>query len=111
MVGRRKKYLISKVSLLSPGLLDDITGPDQAAHVACAVVNPGEGHQSAGDGVGQHEQEAHHPGGRDDLGSVGLGLPGTGGQGVADCTVALQRNGHQVEGRDTHRDTWRDDNE
>lgn len=98
-------------TILLPGLLDDITGPDQAAHVARAVVDPGEGHQGAGDGVGQHEQEAHHPGGRDDLGGMGLGLPGTGGQGVADCTVALQRNGHQIEGRDTHRDTWRDDNE
>jgi hypothetical protein len=36
-------------------------------------------------------------------------LPGPGGQRVADGTVALQGNGHQVEGRDAHRDPWRDD--
>lgn len=80
--------------------------PREAAHVAGAVVHAGEGHQRAGDGVGQHEEEGQHPGGADHLGSVRLGLPGAGGEGVADGTVALQGDGHQVKGRHAHRDAW-----
>lgn len=88
----------------SPGLLDDVVGPHQAAHVPGAVVTASEGLESAGDGVGQHEDGGRHPGGRDDLGGVGLGLPRSGRQRVADGAVALQGDGHQVEGGDAHRD-------
>lgn len=83
-----------------PGLLDDVVGPHQAAHVPGAVVTAGERLESARDGVGQHQDGGHHPGGRDDLGSVGLGLPHSGGQRVADGAVALQGDGDQVEGGD-----------
>lgn len=41
----------------SPGLLDDIVRPHQAAHVPSAVVEAGEGLQGAGNGVGQHQDE------------------------------------------------------
>lgn len=85
--------------------MNDITGPHQSTHVAGAVVDAGEGHQLAGDGIGQHQHEGHHPGGRDDLGGVGLGLPGAGGQRVTDGAVALQGDGHQVKCRHSHRDT------
>lgn len=74
----------------SPGLLDDVIGPDQAAHVPRAVVEAREGLERAGDGVGQHQYEGHHPGGGDDLDGVGLGLPRPGGQRVANGTVALE---------------------
>lgn len=86
-----------------PGLLDDVVGPHQAAHVPGAVVAARERLESAGDGVGQHEDGGHHPGGRDDLGGVGLGLPHSGGQRVADGAVALQGDGDQVEGGDADR--------
>lgn len=89
-----------------PGLLDDVVGPHQAAHVPGAVVPAGEGLEGAGDGVGQHEDGGRHPGGRDDLGGVGLGLPRAGRERVADGAVALQGDGHQVEGGDAHRDAW-----
>lgn len=72
-----------------------------------AVVSAGEGFERAGDGVGQHEDEGGHPGGGDDLGGVGLGLPHPGFQRVANGAVALQGDGHQVEGGNTHRDAWR----
>lgn len=81
----------------SPGLLDDVVGPHQAAHVPGAVVPAGEGLEGAGDRVGQHQDEGRHPGGGDDLGGVGFGLPRPGGQRVADGAVALQGDGHQVE--------------
>lgn len=55
--------------------MDDIVGPNQAAHMTRAVVSAGEGFERAGDGVGQHKNEGGHPGGGDDLGGVGLGLP------------------------------------
>lgn len=55
--------------------MDDIVGPNQAAHMTRAVVSAGEGFERAGDGIGQHEDEGGHPGGGDDLGGVGLGLP------------------------------------
>lgn len=87
-----------------PGLLDDVIGPHQAAHVSGAVVKAGERLERAGDGVGQHEDGGGHPGGRNDLGGVGLGLPHSGCQRVADGAVALQGDGHQVEGGDAHRD-------
>lgn len=87
-----------------PGLLDDVVGPHQATHVPRAVVTAGERLESAGDGVGQHEDGRRHPGGCDDLGGVGLGLPHSGRQRVADGAVALQGDGDQVEGGDTHRD-------
>lgn len=92
----------------SPGLLDDVVGPHQAAHVPGAVVEAGEGLQGAGDGVGQHQDERNHPGGGDDLGGVRFGLPRPGGQRVADGTVALQGDGHQVEGGNTYRDAFTD---
>lgn len=69
-----------------------------------AVVAAGERLERAGDGVGQHQDGGRHPGGRDDLGGVGFGLPRSGGQRVADGAVALQGDGHQVEGGDAHRD-------
>lgn len=87
-----------------PGLLDDVIGPHQAAHVPGAVVTAGERLESAGDGVGQHQDGGRHPGGRNDLGGVGLGLPHSGRQRVADGAVALQGDRHQVEGGDAHRD-------
>lgn len=83
-----------------PGLLDDVVGPHQAAHMPRAVVAAGERLESAGDGVGQHQNGGHHPGGRDNLGGVGLGLPHSGRQRVADGAVALQGDGDQVEGGD-----------
>lgn len=88
-----------------PGLLDDVVGPHQAAHVPGAVVEPGEGLQGAGNRVGQHQDEGRHPGGGDDLGGVGFGLPRPGGQRVANGAVALQGDGDQVERRHAHRDT------
>lgn len=60
---------------ISPGLLDDIGGPHQAAHVSRAVVAPGEGLEGAKNWVRQHQDEGRHPGGSDDLGGVGFGLP------------------------------------
>lgn len=87
----------------SPGLLDDVVGPHQAAHVPGAVVAARERLESARYGVGQHEEGGHHPGSRDDLGGVGLGLPHSGGQRVADGAVALQGDGNQVEGGDADR--------
>lgn len=87
-----------------PGLLDDVIGPHQAAHVSGAVVTAGERLESAGDGVGQHQDGGRHPGGRDDFSGVGLGLPHSGCQWVADGAVALQGDRHQVEGGDAHRD-------
>lgn len=86
----------------SPGLLDGVVGPHQAAHVPGAVVEAGEGFEGAGYGVGQHQYEGCHPGGSDDLGGVGFCLPHPGGQRVANGTVALQRDGHQVEGGNTY---------
>lgn len=86
-----------------PGLLDGVVGPHQAAHVAGGVVPAGEGLEGAGDGVGQHQDGGGHPGGRDDLGGVGLGLPHPGCERVADGAVALQGDGHQVEGGDADR--------
>ena len=62
-----------------------------------AVVAADEGLEGARDGVGQHQDEGRHPGGSDDLGGVGFGLPRPGGQGVANGAVALQGDGHQVE--------------
>lgn len=64
----------------------------------------GEGLEDAGDGVRQHQDEGHHPGGGDDLGGVGFGLPRPGGQRVADGAVALQGDGHQVERGHAHGD-------
>lgn len=61
-----------------PGLLDDVVGPHQAAHVSRAVVTASEGLEGARDRVGQHQDEGRHPGGSDDLGGVGLGLPHSG---------------------------------
>lgn len=95
-------------SLNSPGLLDDVVGPHQAAHVPRAVVEACEGLEGAKNGVGQHQYEGPHPGGCDDLGGVGFCLPHPGREGVANGTVALQGDGHQVEGGDAHRDTCRD---
>lgn len=86
----------------SPRLLDDVVGPHQATHVPRAVVAAGEGLEGAGNGVGQHQDEGHHPGGGDDLGGVGFGLPRPGGQGVANGAVALQGDGHQVECGNTY---------
>lgn len=86
----------------SPGLLDDVVGPHQAAHVPSAVVDAGEGLEGARNGVGQHQDERRHPGGSDDLGGVGFGLPRPGGQWVANGAVALQGDGHQVECGNTH---------
>lgn len=91
----------------SPGLLDDVVGPHQAAHVPGAVVEAGEGLEGAKNGVGQHQYKRPQPGGSDDLGSVGFCLPRPGGEGVANGTVALQGDGHQVKGGDAHRDTCR----
>lgn len=68
------------------------------------VVTAGERLESAGDGVGQHQDGGRHPGGRDDLGGVGLGLPHSGCQRVADGAVAFQGDRHQVKGGDAHRD-------
>lgn len=65
----------TKAKQSSPGLLDDVIGPNQTTHVTRAVVSAGKGFERAGDGVGQHEDEGSHPGGGDDLGSVRLGLP------------------------------------
>lgn len=70
-----------------------------------AVVEPCEGLERAGDGVRQHEDEGRHPGCRDDLSCVGFSLPRPGGQWVANGTVALQGNGHQVESGDANRHT------
>lgn len=86
----------------SPGLLDDVVGPHQAAHVPGAVVDAGEGLEGARDGVRQHQDEGRHPGGSDDLGGMGFGLPHPGGQRVANGAVALQGDGHQVERGNTH---------
>ena len=72
--------------------------------MAGAVVTAGERPENAEDGVGQHQHGGGHPGGRDDLSGVGLGLPHSGRQRVADGAVALQGDGHQVEGGDAHRD-------
>lgn len=87
---------------ISPGLLDDVIGPQQAAHVPGAVVAAGEGLEGARDWVGQHQDEGRHPGGSDDLGGVGFGLPRPGGQRVANGAVALQGDGYQVECRNTY---------
>lgn len=73
--------------------------------MAGAVVAAGEGLEGAGDGVGKHQDEGHHPGGGDDLGGVGFRLPRPGGERVANGAVALQGDGHQVEGGDTDGDT------
>ncbi len=89
----------------SPGLLDDVVRPHQAAHVPGAVVAAGEGLEVARNGVGQHQDEGRHPGGSDDLGGVGFGLPRPGRQRVANGAVALQGDGHQVECGNTYRDT------
>ena len=70
--------------------------------MAGAVVGAGKRLEGARNGVGQHQDEGGHPGGRDDLGGVGFGLPRSGGQRVADGAVALQGDGHQVEGGNTH---------
>lgn len=67
-----------------------------------AVVEAGKGLQGAGNGVRQHQDKGRHPGGSDNLGCVRFCLPRPGGQRVANGTVALQRDGHQVEGRNTH---------
>lgn len=67
-----------------------------------AVVDAGKWLKGARDGVGQHHDEGSHPGGSDDLGGVGFGLPCSGGQRVANGTVALQGDGHQVEGGNTY---------
>lgn len=91
--------------LSSPGLLDDVVGPNQAAHVPGAVVVARERLEVARNGVRQHQDEGHNPSGSDDLGGVRFGLPRPGSQRVANGTVALQRDGHQVEGGNTHRDT------
>lgn len=87
---------------VSPGLLDDVIGPHQAAHVPGAVVEAGEGLEGARNWVGQHQEEGRHPGGSDDLGGVGFGLPRPGGQWVANGAVALQGDGYQVERRNTY---------
>lgn len=92
----------------SPGLLDDVIGPHQAAHVPGAVVAAGEGFEGARNRVGQHQDEGHHPGGGDDLGGVAFSLPRSGGQRVANGAVALQGDGHQVESGNTYRDTCTD---
>lgn len=63
-----------------------------------AVVEAGERLEGARNGVGQHQDERSHPGGSDDLGGVRFSLPRPGRQRVANGTVALQRDGHQVEG-------------
>lgn len=60
-----------------PWLLDDVTGPDVAAHVARAVVVAAVGHERAGDWVRHHEQEGEQPCGADHLGGVRFGLPRT----------------------------------
>lgn len=73
--------------------------------MSCAVVEAGEGFEGTGDGVGQHQDEGHHPGPCDHLSSVGFGLPGSGPQRVTDGAVAFQRDGHQVEGGNTHGDS------
>ncbi|KAG7241612.1 hypothetical protein INR49_025532 [Caranx melampygus] len=80
----------------SPGLLDDVVGPHQATHVPRAVVDASKWLKGAGDGVRQHQDEGRHPGGSDDFGSMGFGLPHPGGQRVAYGTVALQGDGHQM---------------
>lgn len=67
-----------------------------------AVVAAGEGLERAGYGVWQHQDEGRHPGGRDDLGGVGFGLPRPGGQRVANGAVALQGDGHKVERGNTY---------
>lgn len=76
--------------MLSPGLLDDVAGPSQPAHVSCAVVVMSKRYQGAEDRVRQHEQERETPGGRDYLGGVGLGLPSPRAEWIADGAVALQ---------------------
>lgn len=67
-----------------------------------AVVDAGKRLKGAGDGVRQHQDEGRHPGRSDDFGGVRFGLPRPGGQRVAYGTVALQGDGHQVEGGNTH---------
>lgn len=99
---REGPTLANALILNSPGLLDDVVGPHQTAHVPRAVVEAGERLEGTGNGVGQHQDERSHPGGGDDLGSVRFGLPRPGGQRVANGTVALQRDGHQVEGGNTY---------
>lgn len=90
----------------SPGLEADVVGHLQAAHVP-TVVLVAEGFQGAENGVGKHQDEGNHPGDGDDFGGVGFGLPHPGRQGVADGAVALQRDGHQVEGGNAHSYTCR----
>lgn len=72
--------------------------------MSCAVVEAGEGPQGAGDWVGQHHDEGHHPGGGDDLSGVAPCLPHHGSEGAANGIVALDGNGHQVEGGNADRD-------
>ena len=94
--------LLNALIFISPGLLDDVIGPHQAAHVPGAVVAASEGLEGARNGVGQHQDEGRHPGGSDDLGGVRFSLPRPGGQRVANGAVALQGDGHQVEGGHTY---------
>lgn len=69
-----------------------------AAHVARTVVGAAVWHERAGDRVRHHEQEGDQPCGADHLGSMGFGLPCARCQWIADGAVALQRDGHEVEG-------------
>lgn len=94
--------LTNALVLGSPGLLDDVIWPQQTAHVPGAVVEAKKRLEGARNGVGQHQDERSHPGGSDDLGGVRFRLPRPGGQWIANGAVALQGDGHQVEGGNTY---------
>ena len=90
-----------------PGLLGLPAGPVQSTHVSYRAVRLGESAQPAEHRVWQHDGQRQYPGGRDDPVGVRARLPRPRLEGVTDSAVALDGNGHQAEGGDGDRDTWK----